>query len=67
MRRIAFVFLLLCLAACARRMPSGPSWCAGRWIVSCGVWSAGVPGPNAAIELGKNTAQPRSRAASSML
>ena len=28
MRRIAFVFLLLCLAACARRMPSGPSWCA---------------------------------------
>ena len=30
----------------------------GRWIVSCGVRSAGVLGPNAAIELGKNTAQP---------
>ena len=37
----------------------------GLWIVSCGVFWSGVPGPKAPMELGKNTAQPCRRATSS--
>ena len=41
-----------------------PYMVVGRWTVSCGVFLPGVPGPKAAMELGKKNAAPCSLAAS---